>query len=68
MAKAMILGASVCGLARPFLAPAQESPEAVIEVIERLKREFCIALFLLGVESASALIGREELIVHEDRN
>jgi isopentenyl-diphosphate delta-isomerase len=68
MAKAMILGASVCGLARPFLAPAQKSPEAVIEVIERLKREFCIALFLLGVESASALIGREELMVHEDRD
>jgi hypothetical protein len=33
-----------------------------------LKREYMTALFLLGVESTEALIGREELIRDEDRN
>lgn len=48
MAKAVILGASLAGLASPFLAPAMQSPEAVIAVIRRLHREFRTAMFLLG--------------------
>ena len=67
MAKCVILGASLCGLARPFLKPALESVEAVREVIGQLRREYEAALFLLGVESTQALVGREELIRHEDR-
>lgn len=55
MAKAVILGASLCGLAKPFLKPAMESPEAVIKVIETLKREFIISLFLLGTKTFSEL-------------
>ena len=45
-----------------------ESVEAVRAVIQRLKREYITALFLLGVESTQALIGREELIRDEDRD
>ena len=67
MAKCVILGASLCGLARPFLKPALESAEAVREVIGRLRREYETALFLMGVESTQALLGREELIRYEDR-
>jgi len=63
MVKAMILGASLCGMAAPFLKPAMDSTEAVIEVIERLRREFTTALFLLGVSCADKLIGREELLL-----
>lgn len=63
MAKAMILGASLCGLARPFLAPAMESTEAVRKVIQRLKREFVTAMFLLGADRVEKIKGREELIV-----
>ena len=68
MVKCVILGASLCGLARPFLQPGLESVEAVRAVIQRLKREYITALFLLGVESTEALIGREELIRDEDRD
>ncbi len=68
MAKCVILGASLCGLARPFLQPGLESVEAVRAVIQRLKREYVTALFLLGVESTEALIGREALIRDEDRD
>jgi len=55
MAKAVVLGASLCGLAAPFLAPARESPEAVIVVIEKLRREFLTAMFLLGAANFDAL-------------
>ena len=68
MVKCVILGASLCGLARPFLQPGLESVDAVRAVIQRLKREYITALFLLGVESTEALIGREELIRDEDRD
>jgi isopentenyl-diphosphate delta-isomerase len=62
MAKAMILGASLCGIARPFLEPAMESTEAVIAVIERLYDEFVTAMFLLGVSRIEQMIGHHELL------
>jgi len=63
MVKAMILGASLCGLARPFLKPAMESADAVRTVIQRLKREFVTAMFLLGADRIEKLQGNDELIV-----
>jgi isopentenyl-diphosphate delta-isomerase len=63
MAKAMVLGASLCGVASPLLRPAMESPERVIEAIAQLHREFRTALFLLGIDRAEKLIGNEGLIM-----
>lgn len=63
MLKAVILGAELCGLASPFLKPAMESPEAVIRVIERLKREFTTGMFLLGAKDLGAIRGHRELIL-----
>ncbi len=63
MAKAMILGASLCGIARPFLEPAAHSPEAVIDTILRLRREFQTAMFLLGISRVQDLIGNRTLLV-----
>ncbi len=65
MVKAMILGASLCGIARPFLTSAKASPEAVITHIEQLKREFTTTLFLLGIKKVSDLIGNENLILKD---
>lgn len=65
MVKAMILGASLCGLASPFLKPAMESPEKVIAVIEQLHRQFRTAMFLLGARTTAELIGHRELLVPE---
>jgi isopentenyl-diphosphate delta-isomerase len=62
MVKALILGASLAGVARPFLAPAMESPEAVLAAIHQLQREFVTAMFLLGVARASDLIGNRGLL------
>jgi len=66
MAKSMILGASLCGLARPFLQPARESAEAVRTAIRKLKREFTTAMFLLGAGGIDDLKGREDLILNEN--
>jgi len=65
MAKCLILGASLCGMARPFLDPARESAEAVRALIRRLKREFTTTLFLLGAGSAHDLKDNEGLILDE---
>lgn len=67
MAKACILGASLCGMARPFLKPAMESADAVVEAVEELRREFQTAMFLLGAQSLDALIGHQELILDYGR-
>jgi isopentenyl-diphosphate delta-isomerase len=64
MAKAMILGASLCGIARPFLNPAMESVEAVRAVIQKLKREFVTAMFLFGADRVAKIKGHQELIVN----
>jgi len=63
MVKAMVLGASLCGMALPFLAPARESTAAVLAVIERLRREFRTALFLLGQRRAADLVGNMSLLL-----
>lgn len=63
MVKSMILGASLCGLASPFLKPAMESADRVVDVIEQLRREFTVALFLLGIERADQLIGNKSLLL-----
>ena len=48
IAKSLSLGASVCAVALPLLEPATRSPEAVIEVLERLIWELRVALFVAG--------------------
>lgn len=63
MAKAMILGASLCGTARPLLTPAMESADAVRKVIQRIKKEFVTAMFLLGCKNIEQLQGNKELIL-----
>ena len=65
MVKSVILGGSLCGLAAPFLKPAMESPEAVIEVINQLKQEFVTAMFLLGVQNIESLQLNEALLLGE---
>lgn len=63
MVKSVILGASLAGLAKPFLAAAMESTDEVRKIIQRLRREFTTAMFLLGVRNIDGLSGRDDLIV-----
>lgn len=61
--KCMILGASLVGLAAPFLKPAMDSAEHVIEIINRLKQEIKISMFLLGISKVEQLINNDQLLL-----
>lgn len=46
--KARILGADLFSAATPFLAPAMDSPEAVIDVVENWRKGLAVAMFAAG--------------------
>ena len=48
MAKALALGAGLCGMALPLLRPALESDNALEHAIDRIHRQLEIAMFLTG--------------------
>jgi isopentenyl-diphosphate delta-isomerase len=54
-AKAVALGASLVGMAYPFLEAATESVDAVVARIERITRELRIVMFCLGVRTLEEL-------------
>lgn len=55
VAKAIALGASLVGLAQPFLGPALESAAAVEARIRRTVRELRITMFCVGARDVAAL-------------
>ena len=63
MIKSIALGASLAGMAKPFLAPALESADAVVAVIEDLRHAFQTAMFLLGTPTLRDLHANEDLIL-----
>lgn len=62
-AKALVLGASLTGMASPYLAAAQVSAEAVVEVVERTVKELRVAMFLTGTASLAEFVGNDHLLV-----
>ncbi len=62
MAKCIALGASVAGMAGPFLKAAVNSVQAVLDEIEIATTELRIAMFGIGVDSIEALQGTERLM------
>lgn len=65
-AKAIALGANLVGMAFPFLGPATESAEKVVEKIERTVRELKIAMLCVGARTIAQL-GQVELRKRSDR-
>jgi len=55
MAKGLALGADLCGMALPLLAPAMESEEAISGVIEGFTRELAVAMFLSGARTVKTM-------------
>jgi isopentenyl-diphosphate delta-isomerase len=62
MAKCIALGATVAGMAGPFLKAAVQSLQAVLDEIEIVSRELKIAMFGIGVDSIRALQQTDRLI------
>lgn len=60
-AKSIALGATLVGMAGPFLKAAAQSPAAVLQVIERISSELRIAMFAAGARDLKAL-GEIQLI------
>ncbi len=63
MAKAVIMGGRLCGVAAPLLEPAQKSTAEVVAKIEQFKQEFRTTQFLLGIEKSDALHLNKSLIL-----
>lgn len=63
MVKSIALGASLAGMAKPFLAPALVSADAVVRVIEDLRHAFRTAMFLLGTPTLRELQANEDLFL-----
>lgn len=55
VAKTIALGATMAGLAGPLLKAAVASPEAVLEIIQRIIREIQICMFAVGAKDLKAL-------------
>jgi isopentenyl-diphosphate Delta-isomerase len=55
VAKALALGADLAGMAYPFLQAATESPERVVDKVQRIVLELKICMFCLGVKSVAEL-------------
>jgi isopentenyl-diphosphate delta-isomerase len=55
MAKALALGADLCGMALPLLAPAMESQEAVEQAIDGYSKELAVAMFLSGARTVKSM-------------
>lgn len=62
MAKAVILGAELCGIAAPLLKAAARSEQAVIAKIHQLQREYQTAMFLMGCTNHDALRGQSSFL------
>jgi isopentenyl-diphosphate delta-isomerase len=61
-AKALALGADLVSLAKPLLAPALESPEAVVRVLEDWMQQLRVAMFCIGARSIADLKQTKRLV------
>ena len=66
VAKAVMLGADVTSIARPFLERALEGIERVVRYVERISRELRIIMFLTGSRNLRELKENTELLVESD--
>lgn len=68
VAKAIALGAQAGGLAKPFLGPAGEGSEAVIELLDDLIAELRTAMFVTGSASVDELRETEKVVLGSTRS
>jgi isopentenyl-diphosphate delta-isomerase len=62
-AKALAMGADLVSLAKPLLAPAMESPEAVVRVLEDWMAQLRVAMFCIGAADIDGLRHTPRLVM-----
>ncbi|MCU4753991.1 type 2 isopentenyl-diphosphate Delta-isomerase [Halobacteria archaeon AArc-curdl1] len=67
IAKAIALGASAGGLAKPFLSPAGQGQEAVVDTLETLLLELKTAMFVTGSATVEELQEAEYVVLGRTR-
>ena len=55
IAKAVVLGANICGVGQPLLEPAMESAEKVIKFLQKMIFEIKVAMLCVGAKNIEAL-------------
>ncbi len=63
IAKAIALGARAGGLAKPFLRPAGQGTEAVVDLLETLELELRTAMFVTGSASVEELQSADHVVL-----
>ena len=66
VAKALVLGADLVGIAAPFLKQAVKSVEDVLEEIDTLQAVLQVAMFCMGIGSLKLLQGNSELLLESE--
>jgi isopentenyl-diphosphate delta-isomerase len=67
MAKAIALGADLCGMALPLLRPAVEGEEQLCAAITGLQAQLRTAMFLTGSRTVAELHGARTVITGTTR-
>ena len=67
VAKAIALGARAGGLAKPFLGPAVQGTDAVVDLLETLELELRTAMFVTGSATVEELAEAEYVILGRTR-
>jgi isopentenyl-diphosphate Delta-isomerase len=62
MAKSVVLGADLCGMALPLLQPALTGEKALFDAIDTIEHQFRVAMFLTGSRTISDLKAKHALI------
>jgi isopentenyl-diphosphate delta-isomerase len=62
VAKAIVLGASAAGMAKPMLEAAKDSSDAVVRELRAVIEELKAAMFLTGARSVKELQGRPAIV------
>jgi len=67
MAKSLVLGADLCGMALPLLQPALTGEKALFDAIDTIEHQFKVAMFLTGSQNIADLKTKHAIITGKTR-
>ena len=67
MAKAIVLGADLCGMALPLLQPALSGEESLNNAINTIEHQFRVSMFLTGSQKIIDLKSKRAIITGKTR-